>query len=1480
MLNGTGNDSSYLSHIWEMALVGLASLALPFVSRKVSEFFNNTSLSYLKQKGAETYHSFSPQVEEIIGTGSATAHTALKVAIQGVICLNEFVATDPQLKDPSISIEKSRKRLSLHNLPFSNCVDFLAQEAAQAYINNSEEIKKQICQAIFDEDEVDVAAQVEDIPTIVAMVKNVPSDVKGHALGWFLSLSKQLIAQTIKANILHIAANLADEGYKKGYAFEDKKHNPFGRLLSVVGHCFMKYEEKLDGVTLLSKDEQEKGRQLIFNELSSDLIGTFFPKGKQDIQLFHPIIPCMTIIKELIWEKINEKLPILLERLYLEMRPLEEEYQNWKEEFNEEAYSFSADQLVDLPSNLLQHFIRGNRARSLNSWKPFIEETLKERKFSDEDVEEFSAYFIKYAKEFILTEDPILHRMGSFFERYFMERILYNLSQFRDEENPMPLYIVNQWIEGGLFSMISQSISGKVLADEDKVKAVNQFLTPFGLAQEASFPLPLTIKKKVWPAIQNLLKEKIPDAFFKALPKWLALKKREHNQKKLGAILEDSSLTKTISNVAKTLTDKVFGSIRLIPSIGKKINGSLPSLILSSEQESSIDEQWEDFLNNDYILESLKNFGNQCVEAALLQTATNLYKNYQKSCSDLGELHAFKFSQLLFTEMDESVETEENPLPESLPFFTWFLTEIAKGCELLVVEGSVEEELKALQRAIELKNATRDVEDKNTEQAMQDQAELDALWIEIQPKFDHLSMHMLKIMGYNEASDIPFPKEVQQSIWKILVKKIPYLLFEQTSDFLLPLLDKKKLQTEIEKLPNGFVVKQSCQLLAQDVVNHLPEWLENKLKELPEKITSDQSDINLSPKARDYVVDHLQKIVKGTDEAYKAVWKLLESYLEGIFLKAASQLAKMEKGHFDQLFTSVQQTKNQLKVLEQLEEQGKSKPEDKAISEEKILLQFTDQLFGLLNITLEKDLWGIPQLLQETVLKAIKIQAAKLFLGIYHTEHKIRHHIVKANAIEEHVPTAKLSKAVRAVTQFALSKMTFEPNQIIDGNVRGVSQIYHSLNLWIEKQEKKNYTSIPLFKEVIAKGILTPSLIQLLGQLEIPSHETYKQDVVEWANPILTDQVLYHLTNLLEKEKKGKTVFDQSILMALLPVLKHHLKKLNEASLLPGGLNAKNDVDVPGDEEDKSQKQDLFYKNQARLLFQLIFPNGKTDLASFLPDVELSDDQFAKVEENVTIVIAEQLPLAIEAIFDKETVVFAFISCFETAIETLDLPIDLDVPPKPVLTSAELLQQKEMNQQIGQLIIEIAKFIELPIGLLEKMPVWLKTGIENRAFEAIGEKVRERFNGHFFETQIPIILSNMEKRKFEKLTPEGRMEALHQAELDLSELERKFVQKSVEFFIRYWSASLAKAIDMSPHPIMKFFGKIIFSISSFVMVNVWGSVLRFLNIDKWCVNSLHAIIHHRMQKTQAVFSEPLFHEDFVFQGVEALESVLLKKDIE
>lgn len=1442
------------------------------------------------------YESYAPnRVKQVMNLTGSVAKTSAKVAVQGMICLDEFldVANMGGTKNPQPSIDKSWERLSEHNIQFANCVEFLANKAAQAYVDNEQTVKDKVCKAISGDAE---NADEED-SGFVSRAKQAVFNGASSVTGWFLSLSKELIGETIKANIMNIAANLADEAYDEEYEFEDNQLNPFGRILSVIGNCFEAYEDQLSEVADLPEKEQLKAYLTIFDELSADLLGKLFPKGERDLQLFHHTIPFMKLIKGFVWEKLNKELPGLLMTLYLQTRPLEETHDDWKEQFDAEGYGFQADQLLRLPSNLLPYLT--DNSEILISFESYLIKSVGEI-CSAKDSRLLSENLVKFAKEFLTTEDPALHKMGAFFERYLMERVLFNLSQYapEDDETPMPLYVLKTWIEGDVFKVLSAAFSGANVPAKDRTTAVDQLLAPFGLNQEESFPLPKCIKELAWSAIQDLLTNKAPTALFDMIPKWMALKEKAINEKRLTGWLQDSSLSSTLSNVSSTLADKVFESIQATSTIAKQINDMLPSESLSSDQQESIDEQWTAFLKENQSMNLLKTFGHQCIQALMLQISKDLYKNYQKAANEIQEDETSLGLQKLFGDVEEDEddkEDEEVDTQQAAPSFAaWLLTQMTEACQSLSLDELSANELEAFERAIQLKNAIRDAEDPI--QVEKDKEELEKLWVKIEPKFQHVVKHLMKVMGYQKASDLPIFAEMQSIIWKTLNAKMPYILFEQAGDLMLPLLEKEKLQAEIEELPEGETIKEGCQLLAQDIVSHLPEWLKGKMDALPQTLEGIESgDVDLSDKARDYLATTVTGIVNKDDPAYEPVWQWLESYLEGLFLKVASKVGKMDQKDIQELRTLAQNTKEALLELEQAEQDGESDE----VKPEEILADFADELFETLGIETETDLFGIPQALQGLALKEMKAKVAQALLGLYSLDRKIRNHVVEESPVEEHLPASEVARAALAMTRFVLDKTTDKLTERDDkGQATIISKIYNPLNVWLGQMAEKEYQIAGLFQDVIGKGVTTPLLVNLFDLLDAKSARSYKHGLADWINPMLTTQVINHLTPFLEKEKEGQADFDRAILMALLPVINKHLKHLNQASAAPGGLNYANFIDAVGDElhaavpvtgdgveEENVQRQEHFYKDQTALMFDLMFPNGKADLAKMLPDLEISDEQYKTVLEAAQSLVSTNLPIAVETLFDKEMMVTMFSAMFETIIDNLSQPVVIKPAKKQILTEEELAQQKAMDEQVGQLVMEAAKFMDMPAGILERIPGWSKrlTGIqsiENSTYESIGAMVREQFDGEFFAKTMQKVLPKLAEQEHVKKTPQQKMKDFEKAQENLKDLENQLAQVSLDYTFRFLRAKLVHATDIFTNPVAKFFRAAILALCSFVFVTLLGSTLRFLKIERFFVNRISDIIHHGSQKTQMVFAQPKLHEDLVYQGVEAFEKVLIEEQSE
>lgn len=1388
----------------------------------------------------QVWNTFHPLVPESLKKAAKLTKSAARIGGTCAVELLDFHGVKGT-KNPLVSIEKSYERISEHDQDFAYCIHFIADEGSEL-----------IRDWLF-------------------------GFASGPIVDWFKDLSKDLATKTIKANILHFVATLADQGFDSKYDFGDGKRNPLGRIISVIVNCLAGYEERLAKIAELPDAEQPEQYRIAFQEISTALLETCFPNGSTDIQLFHRYIPAMTVIKEQLWDKINKELPGLLERLYFETRPINELNKDWKEKFEDKAACLEADKMVKLPSSLIQRFIRDNKASLFDTFTPMLEKTLNEKQESE--AEELSSLLTKYAKEFFLTEDPALFKMGAFFEQYFMERILFNLSQFVPDnaDVPMTYYILKTWIEGNVFKMLSSVLSGAPLSMQEKITAITELCAPLGLDRQDSFPLPMLIKDGAWPTIESFLQDGLPATVSNLIPKWIALGSIKNNQKTLNAVLGHSSLVSSVSNMTEMMIDSFLKAAHTQFSVSQKLNELFPN-VLTDDQITSIDEQYHELLDEKDSIDILKKFGQQCSEALVLQLCSDWYDNYNKSNEFVG------VADLL-----------GEPEIDHPPFAAWLFQSITDACEKLVFKKLNVDKLESLQRAIDLKNALLDPKD--ADQAKIDRAELDELWVEIQPMFDHLSSHLLGILDYSKASDLPLPDKLQATIWAMITTKLPHILFEQIGDLMLPMLVKQQLEYQLEDMPHGALIQQGCSDLANDLVQHLPNWLSDKLGAIPDQIIAAAPVLKMSDSDQDFLVTSLKAIVNKEDPAYEPFWQLIESYLEGMFLKIAVEVSRLSSKDLQKIRDLAYQANQELLELGQVIDD-----EDKE-QRQKILVEFVDQLFNLLGIESAQKLFGIPQALQDLVFKLVKEKMAQGLLGISQLDHKVRHYEAVANPVESSLPTSEVAKATLALTRYALDMATDKLTKRVNGKVQVISQIYDSLNPQLMKLSGNGYKIAKLFQTIIKDNHLTPWLTNLFDLLDGKNAHIHKDDFANWLNPVLVDQLIYRLIPLLKKEEQGQEVFDQSLVMALIPVFTRHLKHLNEASKTADGLNFDNFIDVAGDdlhsavvtqvdEKQGQDNQEKFYKEQAELIFQLIFPKGKEDVKGALEGIiDVSDQQWEDLSTFATENGALMLPKIVDMIFDKEMLTSVFGSLFETIVDSLDQPIKITVPKKkPPITAEEAERRREMNQQIGQLVVQVVQFMDLPTGFIEKLPENIKNliGIKEigeGVYESIGAALREKFDGEFFAKTIQQALANASNKKHVKSDAAENVQANKQAskqtqEEHLKELERKLAQKSLAYIFRYLGARIEHATDIFTNPILRFLRASILAIGSFVMVNLIGATLRLLKIERFVANRIYDFIQYRMDKTLSVLSQSNVHHNVVYHAVEAVEGVLMDEPAE
>lgn len=892
-----------------------AAKVLPTVAKKTQEIVqqvksNVSSWNQQAQEAIAPYITPESLQKAADLTGNAVSLAKTYAATQVMLVTEQVKVIDELFdfanfggtKDPSASIEKSYQRIALQNKDFADCCDFLSDQISQLYLTQADDLKTKVQEAIQNYDFAgEVNRDEQEDGEAFDPFFNLKATFFSYAASgaeWFLNSSKELIVQTIKANVLHILANLSDEGFGPDVRFADRERNPFGRLLKVVASCLMNYKERLSEIDQLPKDQQAECYHEEFKKISTDLLERCFPNGADDIQLFHHTIP-VKLIKGRLWDMINKELPVWLEKFYFESRPLNLEHPDWEKEFEQEGYGLEAGHLKELPSRIIHHFIREERGELVNGLEPALNKWMCNQGFKLEDAEKGSQILVKYIKEFLLTNDPTLINVGSFFERYFMERILNNLAQFVPDavKTPLPLYILQQWTECGPFKMFIDALSGNMQEPKVLQEAIPALLSPFGLDQEETFPLPPSLKELVWPSILQFQNTMLPDLIVQLIPEWSVLSKVLNNHRKLKTAMDDEALIHNARPIVKQLIDQ--GIEKLVDSefsLAQQLNEFLP-YPLTKEQEGKIDEQWKALLKDNDTLKLWKSVGATHLEALLIQICADLFDNYKADCGQEGMQNLF-----------ENVVGEENGQVSG--FFEWLMQEAIKSFESLSIERLSEQELDQLREGIRLKNVIQSAKDPSL---VQDEiADLENLWPTLKPQFERLTQHLLSIPGYDFQRRLPVPKELQPIVWKTLTAALPKILFEQASDFILPFLEREELEEQVKLLPEGDRIVEGCQLAAKDFVDNFPDWIDEKIDDVPNLLIGLFPALDLTKKANDYIVDNIREFTQQGNTAFDPIWQWVEKYVEGLLLKVAAGLGQMSAADLREFQALVKTTREKL----------------------------------------------------------------------------------------------------------------------------------------------------------------------------------------------------------------------------------------------------------------------------------------------------------------------------------------------------------------------------------------------------------------------------------------------------------------------------------------------------------------------------------------------------------------------------------------
>lgn len=1424
---------------------------VPAVAARVNRFTNLCS-SQMREKFGRYIPSSLKKAAQFTGK---LLNLSGKVAFKGLCYMNEVLDfhNTGGTKDPLALIDKSRGRLRAHDAKFSVSCEWMANQAGRVYLNNV---------GIFQED---IELFLKDY------ISKNGADWLSQGIDWLVDFNQDLIEQTIRANVLHLLANLADQAYASKIPFADGKSNPFGRILAVIGNCLASYEERLSEIEKMQESEREQHYQQLFKELSTDLLSKCFPRGAEDIQLFHHVFP-VTLLKDILWKLINEKLPACLRTLYDETRPLSHTQKGWKKQFDLRSGGVQSSQLSKLPSAILEQMIRKNQGRWLDAQVSVFENWLKKQ--NTPGSAHLSQVLIKHTRELLCTKDPAVKKLGSFVERYFMEQMMFRSMQGALTTMPLPVYIIQKWIKGAPFQFLKENLAGKNPSNESCVGAMEEVLSTFGLDQYETFPLPPSVKPLVWRSIQEYLAD-FYDLIAAKTPEWRVLNEKEANQQELDTDLQGFSVSSHLPPLTRLCIDWTIQTLKENPVLmGQQAN---KFFTLSQKQTEDLNGQWSSIVENVLSLDELKEFAQECLEAFVVRLWSDLHHHY-KNAIEQQEM------QRLFAEKEEEIEKVPNS------FILWFVQEIVEASKVFSLETMSEEEIAIFTQAIRLKKAI--CQEKNEKIKSENQKEFAALWIILEPKFQGLVQHLLSLLDYNydSPSTLPIPKELQPAIAEFFKKMLPIMLFEQMGDVILPLLEKSLLHKQVESLPQGELIKKGSQLFAQDFVQHFPKWVDDNI----EKLKQDSQFRMLDP-IKDDMTRHLREFLCQKETAYQPIWLMIQSYVESILLKMSVQLYIMSQQSTHPIrdliprikdkLQALEQEENPSEIQEQVEQVSSLKPIDEARKE--IFIELTDEVLEYLGVYKAQDLFGIPAALQKSLFVEIKQKLGQGLLALYKISritHKVqRQASFKTPAASSSSPISKIAAAAQALTYYGLEKVTDNlTSRVNGGQMQGIVQIYSPVSSWLSKQKGK-YRTAEVLSQVLDEQIPTPLLENLFNVLD--HAQNYKQKISSWLTPILTEQVVNVLTPLLEKEEEGQAAFDQGFLLALLPVLTSHLKHLNEASTKPGGLNVANFLEAAqgnlhvavnlceNREEQEVARQNHFYQQQTDLIFQLIFPKGPEDLAKIL-DLQLTKEQLDAIWRVSKETVAKQLSKVFYSIFKKESIMKMLSQLFEIMIENLDQPIQMG----SFTLGEEEDRGYELDNLIRECLVEAAKLFDLPIDAIQQLPDYVKkigriNNLEKTISTAIGSVIRKHFNGQFLAETLEKNLPKLAEKQHVK-TPNKPQESPDER---LRKLQKKAAEKSLHYVIRFMGAYLKRTTNIFTHPVLQRMHEAVASICSFVFTKIILNIFRLFGIESLIINQIEAIIRHRSDKLLMLFSEPALHENFVFSGTETFEKILIEE---
>ncbi len=689
---------------------------------------------------------------------------------------------------------------------------------------------------------------------------------------------------------------------------------------------------------------------------------------------------------------------------------------------------------------------------------------------------------------------------------------------------------------------------------------------------------------------------------------------------------------------------------------------------------------------------------------------------------------------------------------------------------------------------------------------------------------------------------VPGMEIAKELIWGKIVEALPSLLeqfVEQMGEMTAIFLEKENNR----QILNASGYSPACEAitaLASDFHSHFFPSLRSFFNDHPQSAQGLLARFSEKQmRIFSHILTHTFVENEGVEQMIAA---LFAHFLEALSLRAAvaySSAAPLDTDHLKQLIANARTAF--LQTDDECQQKRLADDLSKAVCS---------------SLQIENNLFAIPPTAKPEVLDLIIEKLGEIVFEYLSLDRQISSQTVPA--IDNNQPLSAASESIIALTTFILNKVTDYLAADADGSVQGVAQLYSLIEAQLARlEQEREWKIVPLLRLFMSNRAFSPHLETLFQLLDVPTAllpNDYKERIVQWMGPLITNQAIHHLRQLLEKETREGKAFNQKLLLTLTPLLTEHFKNLSAS----GAQNIQADGDM-------RPNQELFYKAQAEILFDLALPLGVQNFNTIFPRLRLDEIQYADLRKAATDFIASHLPKALEVLFDKETLTFIFSVAFEEVIDTLKKPINRESAPPtagPQLQQATEVENR-IDQEVGELLLAAAHFLDFPAPLLNQVPL-----------QKAGAAIRARFNGQFFAEVIPLALRSIQSKRHVRRTAQERLLQPAQDKQRLRELEEKMAKEAVSFFFQSLGAYLANASDVFTHPVLKACRHAAIAMTSFVCMTVIGGAFRILGMEWALSRFLGLMIDTKVERFVTSFSRVDLQEGFVFKSVEALESVL------